>query len=329
MTQEVVRTALKLFAAAAVALSVAMTLGLEHAYWAGIPIWVIAQRQGSDLLNRSLMRIVGTLVGAGIGLALLSQVQDPVALSLAAGGLCALCVIAAQRLPAHRSYGATVSAITLVVIILPYLAGPPSPLAHAVDRVIATLIGVLCISVVMYRPKAQIPPSTQSAPGTQAVVGVRPLRGALVRGAVMFAAATGSALVLVALPSQPVMVAGMGLAILTALGASMHDPGPFLRGVVPGTVIGVLVAWGFSALIWYAAPGPLLFGGVLGAILLAGSFLRAAPRTAGIAIDANIGFLLVAQLGLDRDIVASAGPSGAALIGAAVIVRLVLGRVAR
>lgn len=61
------RTALAAFCAIAVALA----LGLEHPQWAGMTVWAASMPVRSHLIERSLFRAFGTVVGAAAGIVLL------------------------------------------------------------------------------------------------------------------------------------------------------------------------------------------------------------------------------------------------------------------
>src|SRR5690606_40556027 len=54
------------------AFGIASQLHVQNAYWAAMPVWVVAQAQRGLLLERAIFRVVGTLVGAFIGFAILT-----------------------------------------------------------------------------------------------------------------------------------------------------------------------------------------------------------------------------------------------------------------
>lgn len=49
----------------------AVLIGVENPYWAAMPVWVIAQSTRGLLLERAIYRIMGTVIGAAVGLLIL------------------------------------------------------------------------------------------------------------------------------------------------------------------------------------------------------------------------------------------------------------------
>ena len=58
-------------AAAQLSLLAAWSLGLKHTHWAAMTVWLTAQPTRGLLLDKSVLRVVGTLVGAAVGFGLL------------------------------------------------------------------------------------------------------------------------------------------------------------------------------------------------------------------------------------------------------------------
>ncbi|MCT9872249.1 FUSC family protein, partial [Paenarthrobacter aurescens] len=54
------------FAAAMLAYYIALSIGLERPSWAIITVYIVSQTSVGASLSRSLYRLVGTVVGAGI-----------------------------------------------------------------------------------------------------------------------------------------------------------------------------------------------------------------------------------------------------------------------
>ena len=143
------RRALLLALAALLAFSAASLLHVHNAYWAAMPVWVISQPARGVLLERAVFRIIGTLVGAGAGLALLHAPVPP----LVKIALLALWIAgnagAAHLLRGVHGYGALLAGVTGALVVIPALLSPVGALALAVARVDCTLIGVVVGSAVM------------------------------------------------------------------------------------------------------------------------------------------------------------------------------------
>ena len=50
---------------------IASLLGIEHAYWAAMPVWVVAQATRGLVFERALYRLLGTAAGAILGIVIL------------------------------------------------------------------------------------------------------------------------------------------------------------------------------------------------------------------------------------------------------------------
>lgn len=331
MTHRDLSIALQLFAAAALALGLAQMLGLTNPYWAAMPVWVVHQIWREDLLRRAALRVLGTLAGAALALGLLA-LNPPdwviaVVLSLLVGASAGV----AWWIGTVMSYGAFMLGVTLFVVLLPALAGsaPDVPATSAaMDRILCTLIGVVSVTAVTF---AFTPPRSVPLPP-------RVIRGrtrAALRRALFCVAMSGLAAVLVMLwPRFDVLTGAMTLTVYPMILAAAPDPRPIRRTLVPGVAIGMLAALAFLALV---APLRLDGAGVVFAVTLvflaAGAVLRAHPRTAGIGLDANMCFLLLAEVGTWRHAPEDAAVAGACALAAAGFVVLVapagLGRAVR
>lgn len=139
---------LQLTFAAWLAFTIAAYFHVQNAYWAAMPIWVVAQPTRGLLLERAVFRIIGTLLGVGIGFLLLHLTPQPY-LHLAGFALwTALCATLMHVLRGVHAYGALMAGITAAIIILPSVLDPQHTLDRAVARVECTLIGVLVVTLV-------------------------------------------------------------------------------------------------------------------------------------------------------------------------------------
>lgn len=308
--------AVQLFTAAAGALGLAWLLGLHNPYWAAMPIWVVSQAFREDLVIRAILRVLGTLVGAAIGLAALHFLPNPVLLTLALGAAVGAATLAAFWIGTVYSYGALMAAITVAVVILPAAANHAAPLTLAVDRVWCTLIGVVAVTAATF---PFTPVRGERLPLRQNHGRVRALKNA---GVAMGCASVGMALALLTGQFWAVGLA-LALSIFSAIFGAMPDPRPALRYILPGSVIGV------AAGIAYRLIGAALGLETLGLYLLvavflaAGALLRANPRTAPFGLDSNMIFLLSAEVGTIGHGPVTELTGGAAMLVAALIVSTV------
>jgi len=130
-------------AALAVILSVAaaLALHLEDVWWAGISAFMSTQATRPASLQRAVMRIVGTVAGAGLGILVAPVLaHDHVAGSLlvllfaTVGGL--------GSLVSPHGYAWLFMGITANLILMASLTTPPSAFSLGVYRIIEVVVGV-------------------------------------------------------------------------------------------------------------------------------------------------------------------------------------------
>lgn len=125
--------------------------------------------------------------------------------------------------------------------------------------------------------------------------------------------------------SFPVLAFGMTLVVYTLIMSSAPDPRPIHRSLLPGVAIGVI-----SGIIYHAASylflaqTPLLLVLVTALFIAAGALLRAHPRTQALGLDANMCFLLVAEVGTWRHGMSDVALGGLAMLIAAGVAWLLI-----
>lgn len=139
----------KAFAAAMLALYLAMALELPRPYWAMATVYVVSHPLTGATRSKAVYRIGGTLIGASAAVILMPLfVNAPTLLSLVValwtGTLLSISLL--DRTP--RSYLFMLSAYTLPMIALPALNSPEGIFDLALARSEEILVGILCASVV-------------------------------------------------------------------------------------------------------------------------------------------------------------------------------------
>ncbi len=140
--------ALRLALAAWLAFAIASLLHIENAYWAAMPIWVVAQSSRGLLLERAFFRIVGTLLGAGVGFGLMHVPASPYLVLALLGLWIALTSGMTHLLRGVHYYGALMAGMTAAIVVLPSIWTPDLALGIASARVECTLIGVIVVTLV-------------------------------------------------------------------------------------------------------------------------------------------------------------------------------------
>ena len=140
--------ALLLFTAAMLAFAIASVLHVQNAYWAAMPVWVVAQAQRGLLFERALFRLAGTVLGAAAGFGILWVASQPFPALVLLALWVALNSGLTRILRGAHGYGALMAGITAAVVVLPSLLEPGHSLAIAMARVECTLIGVIVVTLV-------------------------------------------------------------------------------------------------------------------------------------------------------------------------------------
>jgi uncharacterized membrane protein YccC len=139
----------KAFAAAMLALYIALAIDLPRPYWAMTTVYVVMNPLSGATTSKALFRAGGTLIGA-IGAVVLvpALVNAPelltFAIALWAGGFMYLSML--DRSP--RGYVFMLAAYTLPLIALPALSAPGTIFDVALARTQEILLGITCASVV-------------------------------------------------------------------------------------------------------------------------------------------------------------------------------------
>ncbi len=149
--------ALRLFLAAWVAFAVATAFGIHHAFWASMPVWVVAQPWRGVVFERALWRVSGTVIGGAVGLALLKASPDPWFTALAMALLLALSAWLMHVWQGVKSYVPLMSGITVAVVVIPAMLDPVSGMDLALDRLACTFIGGVSVALIvgLFTPHAQ------------------------------------------------------------------------------------------------------------------------------------------------------------------------------
>lgn len=146
---ERLRFGLRTALASCLALVVAWTIGLEHPQWSAMTVWAASQPVRPLLIEKSLYRVVGTLVGTGVGLLLLLAVGDSllwlvIGLSLWVG----LCAGIGNALHSMIAYATLLSGYSASMVALLGTASTMTTLALGADRLLTVLVGVIMALVV-------------------------------------------------------------------------------------------------------------------------------------------------------------------------------------
>ncbi|SPA42655.1 putative transporter; Fusaric acid resistance domain [Cupriavidus taiwanensis] len=140
---------LKAFAAAMLALYIALALGLARPYWAMATVYFVSHPLTGATRSKAAYRVAGTVLGATAAVATVPQlVNMPImlmgAIALWISVLVYLSLL--QRTP--RSYVCLLAAYTLPIVALPAVSQPAQIFDIAVARIEEIVIGIVCAGLV-------------------------------------------------------------------------------------------------------------------------------------------------------------------------------------
>ena len=141
--------ALKTFAAAMLALYLAMWIDLPRPYWALGTVYITSQMLAGATRSKALYRVLGTLLGAVVSVVLVPNLANsPEVLTLAIAFWVALCLYLSLLDRTPRGYLLMLGGYTAALIGFPAVAEPGTMFDTGVARAEEILLGILCASLV-------------------------------------------------------------------------------------------------------------------------------------------------------------------------------------
>lgn len=140
----------RLAASVCLTLTITYSLQLQNSFWAATTAAIVCQPNLGASLQKGRYRVVGTLTGALVMVALLgllAQDRDMLVLSLAV--FCGLCGFAAVALRGFASYAAALAGITATIIFADTLSDPTNAFLLSLIRVSEICIGIAVTAFVM------------------------------------------------------------------------------------------------------------------------------------------------------------------------------------
>ena len=141
--------AFKSFAAAMLALGIGFSADLDRPYWAMASAYIASQPQAGTTRSKALYRVLGTLLGASVAVALVPNlVNAPNLLVASMAGWVALMLTLALLDRTPRGYVFMLAGYTAAIIGFPSVDTPGEIFATAVARTEEISLGVLCATLV-------------------------------------------------------------------------------------------------------------------------------------------------------------------------------------
>ncbi|UWU73696.1 FUSC family protein [Bradyrhizobium huanghuaihaiense] len=141
--------ALKTFAASMLALVIALAMDLPRPYWAMATVYITSQPLAGATSSKAFFRVMGTLVGAVMTVALVPNLIDaPELLCLAIALWVGLCLYLSLLDGTPRSYVFMLAGYTVALIGFPAVSEPGAIFDTAVARLEEISLGIICASLV-------------------------------------------------------------------------------------------------------------------------------------------------------------------------------------
>jgi uncharacterized membrane protein YccC len=141
--------AVKTFAASLLALYIAFWAGLDDPRWSFLTVFVVSQPDSGLVLAKSFYRILGTIAGVLVTIALvfgLAQYGELFVAALAVW-MC-LCNFAARAVRNFASYGFQLAGYTVAIVGIPAALGPSGAYPLVVARCTEIALGIICAALV-------------------------------------------------------------------------------------------------------------------------------------------------------------------------------------
>ena len=141
--------AIKAFLAGLLALFIAFWLGLDEPRWALLTVFIVSQPDSGQVLAKGFYRILGTMGGVLVSIALVFGLSQSGELFLAALALwIGLCNFAAAALRNFASYGFLLAGYTVAVIGISAALNPDQAFPLLLARFTEIVLGIVCASLV-------------------------------------------------------------------------------------------------------------------------------------------------------------------------------------
>jgi uncharacterized membrane protein YccC len=141
--------AVKTFAASLLALYIAFWAGLDDPRWSFLTVFVVSQPDSGLVLAKSFYRILGTIAGILVTIALVFALAQYGELFVAAVAVwMCLCNFAARAVRNFASYGFHLAGYTVAIVAIPAALAPSEAYPLVVARCTEIALGIICAALV-------------------------------------------------------------------------------------------------------------------------------------------------------------------------------------
>ncbi|TCS39352.1 putative membrane protein YccC [Paucimonas lemoignei] len=140
---------LKCFAAAMLALYIALRIGLARPFWSMLTAYVVAHPLSGPVRSKAVYRVAGTFVGSSMTIVMVPLLANaPEILSLALALWVAGCLYVSLLDRTPRAYAFMLAGYTAALIGFPAVIDPATIFDVALARVEEIMLGILCATVI-------------------------------------------------------------------------------------------------------------------------------------------------------------------------------------
>ncbi|MDT6940931.1 FUSC family protein [Brucella pseudogrignonensis] len=140
---------LKTFAAAMLALWIALIADLPNPYWSVAAVYIVAHPLSGATTSKGFYRLIGTIIGGAVTILFVPNlVNSPEILTLAIGLWMGLCLAISLLDGTPRSYLFMLAGYTVAIASFAVVSAPETTFNYAVGRVEEIAIGIICAAVV-------------------------------------------------------------------------------------------------------------------------------------------------------------------------------------
>jgi uncharacterized membrane protein YccC len=140
---------IKTFAAAMLALAIALCFDLTNPYWAVGTVYIVAHPLSGASTSKAIYRLLGTALGGTVTVILIPNlVSSPELLTLAIALWMAFCLAISLLDRTPRSYSFMLAGYTTALTGFPIVANPDTAFTYATARVEEIALGIICAALV-------------------------------------------------------------------------------------------------------------------------------------------------------------------------------------
>jgi uncharacterized membrane protein YccC len=141
--------AVKTFAASLLALYIAFWAGLDEPRWAFLTVFIVSQPDSGLVLAKGFYRILGTIAGVLVSIALVFGLAQYGELFVAALAVwIGFCTFAARAVRNFASYGFQLAGYTVAIVGIPAALVPSGAYPLVVARFTEIMLGIICAALV-------------------------------------------------------------------------------------------------------------------------------------------------------------------------------------